>query len=104
MFPQLLVQKQIAAEQAAKTAALEAALAANKAKAVHDTQLLERQLQQRVTLQSGAMEGRLAAQVGTQMRHSSLPCISELGLLERLAAQMGQGRAACRAGMRATAP
>ncbi len=102
--PQLRVQKQITAEQAAKTAALEAALAANKAKAVHDTQLLERQLQQRVTLQSGAMEGRLAAQVGVQMSWISVPCVSDLGLLERLAAQVGHGRAVCRGGVRATAP
>lgn len=49
--------------QAAKTEALEAAFAANSAKALHDTELLERVLDGRVAMEREVVRDRLEAQV-----------------------------------------
>ncbi len=60
---QLAQQQQLAAHQAARTAALEAAIAANSVKAAHDAHLFGRVLEERVTLSSEHFQGRLAVQV-----------------------------------------
>ncbi|GIL85004.1 hypothetical protein Vretimale_9844 [Volvox reticuliferus] len=59
---QLQAQREASAMQAAKTAALEAALVANTAKAVHDAAVLGRVLEERVTAQSEVVRDRLEAQ------------------------------------------
>ncbi|GLC34161.1 hypothetical protein PLESTM_000164900 [Pleodorina starrii] len=59
---QLLAQREASAQQAAKTAALEAALAVNTAMAVHDAARLGRVLEERVTAQSEVVRDRLEAQ------------------------------------------
>ncbi|EFJ47216.1 hypothetical protein VOLCADRAFT_105190 [Volvox carteri f. nagariensis] len=59
---QLQAQREVSAVQAAKTAALEAALAANTAKAVHDAAMFGRVLEERVTAQSEVVRDRLEAQ------------------------------------------
>ncbi len=60
---QLLAQREMTARQVAKTAALEAALVANSAKAAHDHLTLGRVLEERVSAQTEVVRDRLEAQV-----------------------------------------